>query len=83
MGASPGWKVFTARGEYEAACKSAETAAAVVSMLGEGATIRAGHAKRLTVWTEGADADGIAADSYDETAEVCCARAEEMGRLSW
>ena len=53
MAASPQYKVYTANGEYEAACKSVKAAAAVVTFLGEGATIRAGHRKRDIVWTEG------------------------------
>jgi hypothetical protein len=68
MAAAPFWKVYTAFGNYEAACKSPEIAAVVVSVLGDGATIRAGHTK--IVWTEGAD--GHAGESYDAVADACC-----------
>jgi hypothetical protein len=65
MAASPEFKVYDPSGVYQAACKEPELAAAVVSVLGEGATIRHGHSVRDTVWTEGVD--GCAADSYDLT----------------
>lgn len=67
MAASPPFKVYDSRGAYQAACKEPEAAAAVVSLYGEGATIRNGHRKHDTVWTEGDDGD--AGDSYDECAE--------------
>lgn len=62
MAASPRWKVYSADIEYRAACKYVEDAAALVAMLGDGATIRAGH--RRIVWTEGQEAQP-AAESYD------------------
>lgn len=67
MGASPEWKVYDAAGNYEAACKHVETGAAIVALLGDGSTIRSGHSKRHTVWTEGKD--GSAGESYDKVAE--------------
>lgn len=66
MAASPRWKVYDAGGEYQAACKRPEEAAAVVSFLGNGATIRDGH-KRI-VWIEGPD--NRAHESYDAVAEA-------------
>ncbi|MCY4108720.1 MAG: hypothetical protein OXG11_06805 [Chloroflexi bacterium] len=51
-----------------AATNEPEAAAAKIGLYGEGLTIRYGHAKKRTVWTEGADADGTAADSYDVVA---------------
>jgi hypothetical protein len=72
MAASPKFKVYDATGTYLAACKEVEAAAAVVSLYGDGSTIRTGHSKRHTVWTEGAD--GEAGDSYDEVVEVVAER---------
>ena len=66
MGAAPRFKVYTAGGEYVAACKFPEDAAAICAAYGEGATIRDGHAR--VVFTNGAEAD--AGDSYDAVARV-------------
>jgi hypothetical protein len=66
MAASPEFKLYDAAGAYQAACKQPEQAAALVSFLGDGATIRYGHTKKDIVWTEGVD--GAASDSYDQTA---------------
>ena len=68
MGSTPQFKVFTAANEYVASIKYLSDAAAFVSVLGEGATVRNGHAKKATIWTEGIT--GNAYDSYDEAAEV-------------
>ncbi len=68
MATSPFWKVYDAAGKYEAACKSPETAAAVVSLLGHGATIKGGHGH--IVWREGKERIS-AGDSYDVVAETC------------
>jgi hypothetical protein len=62
MAAAPRWKVYSADGEYLAACKHVEDAAAIVSLRGDGATIRDGHSR--AVWTEGAE-QTRAYDSYD------------------
>jgi hypothetical protein len=64
MAASPRFKVYAADGEYRGSLKYVEDAAALVALLGRGATIRDGH--RKVVWTEGVDGD--AADSYDTVA---------------
>lgn len=72
MASAPFWKVYTKDKVYEAACKSPESAAAVVALLGDGATIRAEHT--LIVWTEGPD--GYASDSYDAVALKCLSRLE-------
>jgi hypothetical protein len=72
MGAAPRWKVYSGTGDLRACCKNLEEAAAVVGLLGEGATIRDGHLKRRTVWTEGND--GYAADSYDHVVIIASAR---------
>lgn len=57
-------KIYTAQGDYVASCVDAGCAAALMSMLGTGATIRNGHARKNIVWTEGREARS-AADSYD------------------
>jgi hypothetical protein len=67
MAGSPQYKVFDAAGAYQAACKEAAASAVVASFYGPGATVRNGHAKRDTVWTQGPEADGDVADvSYDD-----------------
>ena len=69
MAGSPKWKVYDADGTYQAACKDIVAAAALVgSFYCEGSTIRLGHPKKRTVWTEGVD--GFASDSYDIVCEV-------------
>jgi len=78
MASAPQWKIFNPAGEYVAATKFAEDAAAVVGLYGDGAQIRLGHAKRYTVWTDGVD--GSAGDSYDACAEVLIRRKEELRR---
>jgi len=70
MAGAPQFKVYKAGGEYMAACKEPEAAAAIVSLYGTGATIRDGHKKSDTVWTEGEAYDGSAGDSYDLVAET-------------
>jgi hypothetical protein len=79
MAESPQYKVYTAAGEYEAACKHAEIAAAVVGVLGDGATVRYQHGSRL--WTEGKD--GKAGESYDRAAAVINQRLAELHERSY
>jgi len=74
MGASPIWKVYSENREYLASFKRPEHAAALVSALGDGTTLRWGHIG--TVWTEGED--GQAGDSYDYVAEVAHERQKWM-----
>jgi hypothetical protein len=76
MAASPKLKVYSASGEYLAACHYGEDAAALVSINGEGATIRAGHSKKDIVWTEGSEAFE-AGNSYDSVAKLI---SERIGR---
>ena len=71
MAASPKYKVYTADNEYIASVKYPDIAGALVSVLGEGSTIRIEH-KRI-VWTEGKEAQP-AGESYDFVAEVVYAR---------
>lgn len=67
MAASPQWKVYNAAQEYKAACKDVEDAACLVSLYGDGGTIRLDH--KLILWTEGSE-DQQASESYDHVAEV-------------
>lgn len=59
--ATPELKIYNADGEYTAACRHAEDAAAIVSLFGRNAKVKWHHVR--TIWTEGVD--GVAADSYD------------------
>lgn len=65
MAASPQFKVYR-DGEYVAACKYAEDAAAVIAATGSG-EVRHGH--RVVVWREGREGFP-AGDSFDRAAQV-------------
>lgn len=67
MAGSPNLKVYNPSGEYVAACKYGEDAAQIVSSYGDGATVRDGHNKKSTVWTEGSE-DFSAGESFDSAA---------------
>jgi hypothetical protein len=77
MAASPIWKVYSATGEYLAACKYVEDAAAVVAAHGEGTQIRLGHASRAAVWTEGKE-EQPAGESYDGVVATVLKRVETL-----
>lgn len=64
MAATPEWKVYR-NGEYVAACKYAEDAAALVSMAG--GIVKHGHS--LIVWREGSEKFS-AGESYDGAARI-------------
>ena len=68
MAAAPQWKVYDAQGSYQASCKEIEAAACLVSLYGEGATIRDRHGP--VVFTEGVDQ----ADGYDQVAALVLSR---------
>ncbi len=70
MAATPKFKVYSTDGEYVAACKYAEDAAAVVASY-EGGTIRLGHRKIL--FTEGAETE-TAGNSCDGVAQIIHSR---------
>lgn len=70
MARSPRWKVYSPTGEYVAACRYVEDAAAVVALYGDGAHIRDGHGAR--VYTNGTDGD--ASESYDAVTEIVRSR---------
>ena len=72
MAASLRWKIYTRENQYIASCRYLATAAALMAFLGDGATIRDGHTKRHTVYTEGIS--GNAAESYDYVVEYVLGR---------
>jgi hypothetical protein len=53
MAGTPKYKVYDSEQEYQASCKRAEDAAALVSLYGDGSTIRLGHG--IVLWREGAE----------------------------
>ena len=67
MAASPRWKVRDHLGDYVAAFKHIEDAAAFTALLGNGATISERHGPKL--WIEGGESQP-AAESYDHVANV-------------
>lgn len=69
MAGAPRFKVYDAANVYQAAVRDVTLAAAVVSLLGEGATVRDG---RRYIWREGGDE--IAGESYDEAADTMLRR---------
>lgn len=70
---TPKWKVYR-DGEYIAACKYPEDAAALVGVATSG-IVKYEH--KLVVWTEGAE-EIAAGDSYDGAAEIMRGRVEAM-----
>lgn len=75
MASSPRFKVYRG-GEYVAACKYAEDAAAIIAMSSSG-VIKDGHAR--VVWEEGKE-EQPAGESYDFVAQTIHARTEEVSR---
>ena len=69
MAGTPRFKVYAADGEYRAAFKYPEDAAALIAMLGDGSTIRDGHDRRDIAWNEGREAQP-ASESYDYVEQV-------------
>tara|TARA_R100000995_G_C3371530_1_gene71966 strand:+ start:86 stop:313 length:228 start_codon:yes stop_codon:yes gene_type:complete len=55
MASAPEWKVYW-HGDYLAACKDLSDALALCDKNGDGSSIRHGHAKSKTVWTQGVEA---------------------------
>lgn len=73
MAATPRYKIYSGTGEYIAAIKHLEDAAAFVGIIGKGATVRQGHSPRDVIWAEGAE-ESSASESYDWAAEVMRSR---------
>ena len=55
MPKSPKYKVYDRANVYIAACKDPADAAAILAIRGAGYTIRDGHPRKATLWTEGED----------------------------
>lgn len=77
MAGSPQLKVFNPNGDYIACCKHYEDAAALVALNGNGSTVRLGHSKKDTLWTEGSERIS-AAESYDEAAQIMIERKDAI-----
>ena len=69
MAGAPQLKIYDKNGEYLAACKRAEEAAALMAFLGDGSSVRNGHQKSHTVWIEGKEKKS-ASESYDFVAQI-------------
>jgi len=82
MAGSPDWKVYSAANEYLAACKHPEDAACLASFNGDGTTIRWGHSKRFTLWTEGKE-QIPASESYDIVCDTMLGRLSVLQRESY
>jgi hypothetical protein len=72
-----GYRIYTAGGRCEATAKHAETAAAIVAVLGDDAYVTATLRGRgplrgdwWRIWCEGPHNDGRAGESYDAAAEL-------------
>jgi predicted secreted protein len=74
---SPQFKVYRASGEYVASCKYASDAGWMAAISGDGATVRYGHAKKDTLWTEGAEVT-TAGKSFDHVAEIILDRYQAL-----
>ena len=68
MAASPRWKVYGKTGVYLASFKHLIHVGILVSVLGEGTTVRDGHRISDIVYTEGLDGDS--SGSYDAVENV-------------
>ena len=77
MAGTPVLKIFNAAGEYVGCLKHAEDAACICASYGAGASIRYGHSKKDTLWSEGAESFS-AGESYDRAAKVINERVERM-----
>jgi hypothetical protein len=73
------FSVFTPSGELVAECKTAEDAAAMLQLYGQGATIRVAPdgGRLVTIFTEGRDAWAL--DDYNVVREVILMRAKAVG----
>ena len=72
MAATPKFKVYNPSGEYVAACKHVEDAAAIVALYGHGSRIYDQFHRRV-LWDEGHE-KCPAGESYDIVAEVVYGR---------
>lgn len=71
MAGSPQFNVYDSKGVCQVLCKDALLAGAVITVLGEGSTIRIGHS--FVVWKEGKE-DIPASEPYNQMAAMVNAR---------
>jgi len=76
MAGSPQFKVYRA-GEYVAACKYPEDAAAIAGMGGEKVQVRYGHSAKAVLYDHTADNE-MAGDSWDGTAMLMLDRLSKL-----
>ena len=82
MAASPKYKVYNKADEYLAAFKYASDALVFVDAIGEPeCTIRLGHSKRLTLWTEGKE-DHLRQESHAEAIALVLRREDNLTELT-
>lgn len=74
---SPIFKVYSNSGEYVGCCKYASDAGWLAAVNGDGSTIRYGHSKRDTLWTEGIE-ETTASQSFDRVAEIIHSRLDAL-----
>jgi len=77
MAGSPHLKVYNAQGEYIGCVKHYEDAACLVASYGDGASVRLGHNKKLTLWNEGSESF-TADESYDRAGELMREREQAL-----
>lgn len=75
MAASPDWKVYRDK-EYVASCKYPEDAAAIVAAMS--GSVRYTHAREVFAQTD--ENQALAADSYDEAADIMRANRDRVQR---
>ena len=80
MARSPRFKIHSVEHGYIGSVKHLEDAALLVSVQGDGATVRDnGHANHDIIFTQGAD--GNAGESYDDAAVLMIERIDAKRRL--
>ncbi len=73
---TPQWKIFTAAGVYMGSLHDATDAAILIANY-DGGSVRYGHEKKDTVWTQGVDGD--AGESFDTAVELMLERLSKIG----
>ena len=71
------FKVYRSSGEYIGCCKYASDAGWLAAVSGDGATVRYGHSKKDTLWTEGSEVT-TAGESFDHVAEIIIDRYHQL-----
>lgn len=76
MANAPKFKVHDRAGKYQASCKEAEAAAALLATIYEGGFVRYGSTSGPKVYVDGQDGD--TGESYDAAAQLMVARINWM-----